>query len=193
MLSLRRARLVSYVVSPQEVCVDAYPKDLIDALTKIGQFALLLIAAVWAYFRLWREGVLRPRVDFRIDCKFFGPHGDEYVVEFLLYANNRGLVIQRFPSIHLRVRSIPTGSALELWEKYKPRLLFPEKLFEAEVVLEKDGYIFVEPGVEQIISYVTKVPRRARFVIARAEFRYENSDPHSAERVFEVPHEDKQG
>src|SRR5262249_7709147 len=136
---------------------------------------------------------LRPRVDFRIDCKFLGPQGEDYVAEFLLYAKNRGLVIQRFPSIRLRVRSVPADAPLEIWESYKPRLLFPQKLFDAEIVHEKYGYIFVEPGVEQLISYITKVPASARFVLARAEFRYKNFDPHSAERVFEVPRRDAQG
>jgi hypothetical protein len=167
--------------------MEQYTKDLIDVGTKVGQLLLLLIAAGWAYFRLWREGVLRTRVDFRIECNFFGPHGGEYIVEFLLLANNRGLVIQTFPSINLKLRAIRSQDKLAPWDKYPDRVQFPEKLLDTEVVHEKYGHIFVEPGVEQVITFVAKIPADVRFILARAEFVYSNSNPHSAERVFEVP------
>ncbi len=57
---------------------------------------------------------------------------------------------------------------------------------QGEIVHEKYSYIFVEPGVEQVITYVTKIPAEYRFILARAEFRYDRLNPHSAEEVFEV-------
>jgi hypothetical protein len=44
----------------------------------------------------------------------------------------------------------------------------------------------VEPGVEQVITYVTKIPEEYRFIVARAEFHYGRGKPHSAEAVFNV-------
>jgi hypothetical protein len=63
---------------------------------------------------------------------------------------------------------------------------FPEELIdERDVLLSmKYGHIFVEPGVEQVITFVASVPETIRFILARAEFEYSDKRTHSSERVF---------
>jgi hypothetical protein len=79
----------------------------------------------------------------------------------------------------------------------EPRALFPERVFptsnkegiqgyKIDMVHRNYGYVFVEAGVKQPLTYVTVIPESLRFVVVRAEFTYENHDPHSVKRVFEV-------
>jgi hypothetical protein len=161
-------------------------RNLLTVAIGATQLLLLVVGAVWAYYRFWREGSHRRRVEFSINCSFFGPQCDEYLAEFTLHADNKGLVVHRFPSIELRVRGIKASEGISFWENRRPRVEFPHKIVQAEIVHEKYAYIFVEPGVKQVITYVTRIPAEYRFILARAEFRYDRRNPHSAESVFEV-------
>jgi hypothetical protein len=161
-------------------------KNLLTIIIAATQLGFLVAGAFWAYYRFWREGSHRRRIEFSIDCIFFGPQQDQYLTQFRLHAVNKGLVVHRFPNIELRVRGIKTSEEISFWLDRWPRVEFPHKIMQAEIVHEKYSYIFVEPGVEQVISYVTKIPAEYHFIIARAEFRYDRRNPHSAENVFEV-------
>jgi hypothetical protein len=112
-----------------------------------------------------------------------------HVTEFLLIIKNQGLVKQEFHEITLRARGIERGTAPALWDGREPRLAFPLKIFQEPDVIyrRKYGHVFVEPGVVQTITYVTRLPETVGFVQVRAEFHYTRSRTHSAERVFEVP------
>ena len=119
-------------------------------ILSISQFIIVLIGAIWAYFRIWKEGIYRPKIQFTIDCSFFAPYQNEIPVEFSLSLINKGLLVQRFKQIELRVRGIRKADGLSYWLQNEPRLYFPEKLFDAQVVYDKKyGHVFVEPGVDR--------------------------------------------
>ena len=44
------------------------------------------------------------------------------------------------------------------------------------------SYVFVEPGVKQLLTYVTIIPENIRFILVHAQFTYLNHDPHGAEK-----------
>jgi hypothetical protein len=161
-------------------------EGVIAIVLQVMQLSFVLAAAIWAYFRFWRERSHMSRMEFDVSCRFHGPQDGRFLAEFTLGAHNKGLVIHKFPSIRLRVRGIKSGAALQSWEG--SRVLFPEKILDnVEVVYKKKNpYLFVEPGVEQRIGYVTTIPTDCAFIIARAEFRYDSERSHSAERVFTV-------
>lgn len=46
-------------------------KDLIDVLSTLASFGLLLVGAVLAYFRFFRGRTLSPRLDLEINCSVF--------------------------------------------------------------------------------------------------------------------------
>ena len=154
-----------------------------------GTFQVLAVLAggLWAWRRLRRERTHTPHIEFDISCNFFGPEQRFYLAEFILSADNRGYVVHRFKSIKLRVRGIEAGQAFEYWPNHEPRLQFPLKLIDDQEVIysEKYGHIFVEPGVNQKITFVTKIPQSCKYIDARAEFTYEShrSRSHSIERV----------
>jgi hypothetical protein len=127
-----------------------------------------------------------PHIEFTINCNLFGPVAGWYIAEFVITAKNVSLVRHQFPEIILRVRGIKQDETPELWDGHGDRLEFRHKLFEANVVLEKWNYIFVEPGVAQQITYVTRIEEAYRYILARAEFHYDQFTPHSIERMFEV-------
>ena len=139
-----------------------------------------------------REDALRerrredtPHIEFSVDCQIHGRRGDEYVVEFVLVASNTGSVQQRFTSILLRVRGIAEGRPLAYWPGNEPRLEFPiTVLDDTEVKPPTLNYLFVEPGVRQVISYSTKIPAEIEYIAARVKFAYDVFTPHTAERVF---------
>jgi hypothetical protein len=67
------------------------------------------------------------------------------------------------------------------------RLAFPDKLSNLNIVPKHYEFIFVEPGVNQEITFVTTISTKYRYILARAEFRYDQHTPHSTERMFAVP------
>ncbi|KJD34993.1 hypothetical protein PW52_12925 [Tamlana sedimentorum] len=159
----------------------------IKILISATQLIIVLVGAAWAYFRLWKEGIHRPRIQFEIEFNPFEHIDKERPVEFRIIINNKGLTKHQFYKINLRVRGIGAGENLELWKGNEPRLLFPHKLIDTEVIYkQKYNYVFVEPGVEQILNYNTKLPSSLRLIQVRAEFEYDRSKNHSVERIFEL-------
>lgn len=129
----------------------------------------------------------QPHIEFKIDCQFFGSRENQFLINFLLIADNRGHVLHRFPKIKLRVRGIKNEEPFEYWEGREPRARFPHKILDVDVVPPKYNFIFVEPGVAQRINYPSIVSADYSFLVARAEFHYDKFTPHSVEDVFTVP------
>lgn len=149
---------------------------------------LVLVGAVWAYFRFFREGSHKSRIEFDIEADFQGPQKGEYIAAFQIRATNKGNVEHEFDSIRLRVRGVKKDSDLKYLEGKEPMLSFPEKNFDTvEIIPKKIGYYFVRPGVDQRFSYVTKLPSSWSTIICRATFKYRNGrELHTAERVFSI-------
>jgi hypothetical protein len=144
--------------------------------------------------QLAREDLIRkqerksvPRIEFSIDCNAYGPEKDDYLTEFLLIIRNRGDVRHEFKKIVLRVRGLESDKALCYWDGHEPRLSFPIKVLDdIDIIPEGYNYFFVEPGVDQILTYVTKIPSSIKYVMALALFEYDELTPHTTERVFQM-------
>lgn len=140
--------------------------------------------------QLKREDEIRleqrvPHLELSLDCRVLGEQMDDYLVEFVLTASNHGLVRWRFRSIRLRVRGIQANQPLLYWGEQKPRLYFPVKLIDVANLIPSDlNYLFVDPGIRQDITYVTKISTTFKYVLAYIEFWYDNTTPHSVERAF---------
>lgn len=139
------------------------------------------------YERVENEQIYIPHIEFTLQCTFFGPHNGAYIAEFILSVHNRGCMAQRFPKIMLRALGIRNGEKFEFWEGNEPRLKFPEKVFETDIVPKGWGFIPVESGVKHDINFTTVIPHEYRFIVAKAEFHFEKYIPQSSEKVFELP------
>jgi hypothetical protein len=168
--------------------MDSGTKTIFDVVLGITQTAIVIGGTVWAYFRFFREGVHKPRIEFDVECSFLGPQQGRYVAAFMIHAINRGNVEHRFSEIRLRVRGIKSSAALNAWKDHEPLLEFPDQEFETVNIVPKElEYYFVRPGIDQRFSFVTSVPAGWRFIITRATFKYETTDElHTAEKAFEV-------
>lgn len=169
--------------------IDENTKNLINVSLGLAQFLVVLCGAAWAYYRFRAEGLHRPRVEFDVDANFLGPQNNYFLTEILISAHNVGLRIRKFPSIKLLVRGIRHDATIEKWKGNEPRLFFPDKIIDnAEVVFKKNySHVFVEPGVKQKLTYLTRIPTEYRFISIRVEFEYDEGRTHSAERMLELP------
>jgi len=104
--------------------------------------------------------------------------------------NNKGLVIHRIHDVLLRVRGIKGDEDLAFFKDNGKRLAFPVPLIDENVIYKrKYSHIFVEPGIDQTLTYITKISSSVKYIVARAELKYDESRTHSVERVFELPRE----
>lgn len=162
-------------------------KILFDVAIPLIQLLVVLGGVAWAIYRFRAEAPHNPRIEFDIQASFLGPQLNYFPTEIIVVAHNKGLRLRKFESIELRVRGIPDNHPIEEWRGNEPRLYLPDKVFsKAEMVFRKFGHLFVEPGVSQQITFFARVPTRYRFVSIRAEFRYDHTRTHSAERLFKT-------
>ena len=139
-----------------------------------------------------------PRVQFELQCDFFGPQTGEYLVCISIRVSNKGTTRRKFKNILLRLRGIEAGSALEYRDPAKPGSLeFPKLLMKTDLVPpsseDRQNYYYVEPEVSQVFTYVTKIPVNIRYVLAHAKFipiteeqEQETENEFPEERLFPV-------
>ncbi len=160
------------------------PEQLTFEIIKI---VLAIAAAAFAYFKFFREGTHRQRIEFDIDYCDLGFIGAERAIEFGCIAENKGNVEQRFDGIRVTIRGIENGPLSQL-KGHEPRLEFPVEIARASLVTDKWQYYFVRPKVKQRFPLVVNVPQSCSIVWVRATFKYQNTDDiHSAERAFRLP------
>ena len=148
---------------------------------------LAVAAAIFAYYKFFREGPHRQRIEFDIEFVDFGVQGEFRVVEFAVTASNKGHIEQEFDEIRLTIRGIVEGRKLKEIEGHEPRLAFPEKIGPISIIPRKYKYFFVRPGVNQRFPIVMKIPSDWRLINAKATFKYLGlNEVHSAERAFEI-------
>lgn len=148
---------------------------------------IAILAAGFTYFKFFREGTHKQRIEFDIDCCDLGTVGEERIIEIGCTAENKGNVEQRFDGIRLKVRGLEAGiSKLSDIEGYEPRLAFSTKIAKASLIPEKKWkYFFVRPGVKQRFPIVMRAPAKCTHIHVRSTFRYKGTeDIHSAERAF---------
>ncbi|MEK7482934.1 MAG: hypothetical protein AABZ60_01240, partial [Planctomycetota bacterium] len=75
------------------------------------------------------------------------------------------------------------------------RVEAPIRLLDTDIIKKegKENFLFVEPGVRQLITYATKIPVsdpetdfRIKYLFIRTRFYYSDKTPHSIERVFSI-------
>ena len=144
-------------------------------------------AAAFTYFKFFREGAHRQRIQFDVDCRDLGLFGGERIVEIGCTAANKGNVEQRFDDIRLTVRAIKPGDTLNEIAGHEPRLAFPALCRAVPLISTKYEYFFVRPKVEQRFPLLLRIPPSCTHLHVRSTFKYKGTnDVHSAERAFSV-------
>lgn len=147
---------------------------------------LIIVAAIFTYFRYFREGTHKQRIEFDIDYTDLGTRYNERIIEVGILAENKGNVEHRFKQISLNVRGIKNDQPLKEFERYKPRLKFPEDLHNIKIISEDVGYYFIRPKVKQRFPVVLKISSDISHLLLKADFYYKSGNFHTAERAFTI-------
>ena len=133
------------------------------------------------------ERVHSPQIEFDLSVRFFGPEKEDYLLEIRLNLTNCGIVQQKLLDPKLRILGVKKDVSLTFRAQDQHRLEFPKEILPlSDVLPENYNYFFVEPGVHQDVSFVTKVPTSVCYILVHSVFHYDPTTPHTTERVFEV-------
>ncbi len=173
--------------------MDDQTKNLATIIISGIQLVIVIIGAIWTYFRFRRENPLHPRIEFNLDCKFFEPQHNSHLTAITISAHNKGNVEHKFTEIRIRILGIKNNQPLKEFEKYPPMVEFPVEIMKGvNIVPPEYEYFFVRPNVNQTFNFATQISSDIRFIIIRATFKYQKiNEIHTAERVFEVKTETK--
>lgn len=146
-----------------------------------------LVTALWAYTKYVVERGLLPPAQFDVDCKFVGLQRDMKLLEVLAHLKNLGTSTLIASDIRVDVRYLDDGDT-ELSCFNDPtktnfgRLKFPNSLRKTlgadEDIGDRRGIrivpfdTFVQPGVDQIYTLITAIPRSATYVLVWSSFQY---------------------
>jgi hypothetical protein len=146
----------------------------------------------------WRREDLRrreqrehtPRVDFRVDVRFVGPHQDAWIVEVLAFLDNKGLVKYETRSLKFELRALLKSDLLAVGdESIGFQTEIPHILVTGSWLPAARSNTFIEPGMATKYSYVTSVPENATIVLLHGRVQYESDVEviHTAEVLVAVP------
>lgn len=157
-------------------------------ILEIIKFLLVVIAALFTYYKFFREGTHRQRIEFDIDFHNLGVRNSDRIIEIGALAENKGNVEQKFNSMQLRIRGIDNESKLIELKDHKPRLGFPiDSKNKWEMIPKKYKPFFVRPGVKQRFPIVVKVPADWTHIQVKITFKYSGTkDIHVSERAFQT-------
>jgi hypothetical protein len=145
---------------------------------EIIKMGLLILAAFFTYYKFFREGAHKQRIEFDIDCVDLGIRNSERIIEIGVLAENKGNIEHRFDGIRVGLRGIDENSTLEEMKNNNPRLFFPIDLLErlnskrASLISKEVPYYFVRPKVKQRFPLVVRIPANVTHIRARATFQY---------------------
>jgi hypothetical protein len=179
-----------------------------EVLLSLGQLAVLISGGVWAFKRFKKEGSHTHRIEFDIECKFYGPQFHNFIAEITLTLKNRAKVRYIIKSCQLRIRGIEASNLIGLCDDpYKGRVCFPVKILPLTEIVPKDSneltansnqeiketvpkakwkFFSSEPEVTQRITFNASVPDHISFILAHARIDYDLDWPHTTEKIFKV-------
>lgn len=141
--------------------------------------AVSVVIPLWGVYRYFLEGLHRPRIEFEVEVIFFPnqKEGDDFPAEIQIIAHNKGKVHFTFHEINLRVLGLKRGEQLNYWREQ--RLNFPVRLVgkknvPVNIIPSRYGYFFVEAGVREIFTFVTKIPQEIGLIDVFVSFKYRN-------------------
>jgi hypothetical protein len=134
-------------------------KNLFDVIFAAVQLAAVISAAIWTYFRFFREGTHKPRIEFDVKCTFYDPKDGVRGAFFEVSASNKGNVEHKFRRISLKVRGVKLDQPND--RRDDGRWNFPEPILEAaELVPEKIRLLLRSPRNHSVFLFPDDDTRR---------------------------------
>lgn len=202
-------------------------KKWLELVAGAAAFIGGLLTGLWAYTKYILERGLLPPAQFDVDCMFVGLQGNKQLLEVLIHLKNLGTSTLIASNIRVDVLYLDGADKPSLFKDPTKasfgRLQFPHSLRKDLRQDKEEGGqrgisvvphdTFVQPGVDQIYTLVTAVPKTTSHVLIWSSFQYAQhptllsrfvlflsrrlgliqysldhvSKPHTLERVFRVP------
>jgi hypothetical protein len=171
----------------------------IDVLRGIITIAVTFIGGLWVWVKFVLERGLLPPSEMAVSVENLGVSGAATVIDCQVHIHNKGSSALVVTDLRIRIRyaefDCPVG-IVDVPPEAGPygRLCFPHaqvldgigssvRTWQVKnrdpVQLERGEFLivpydtFVQPGVNQIYSFVTALPSTAAFLLLRASFRYQ--------------------
>jgi hypothetical protein len=174
-------------------------KTWIEIIERLFTLALGLIGGFWAWSRFVVERGLIPPSQMDLALRTIGSSGPATIVEIGVRLHNKGSSALVVSDLRIRLRYLNDDDDIQIInEPQKPafgRVNFPhahvlnnigaEERVTSAGVRDYDRRLrpgefllvphdtFVQPGVDQLYTFVTAFPRTSSYVLLRAAFRYE--------------------
>jgi hypothetical protein len=178
----------------------AQVKTWIEIVQGAITIAASLVGGLWVWSRFVLERGLLPPSEIDLDLRTVGGSESARIVELEVLIRNKGSSALVVTDVRVRLLHLQAREPIELIGDTKRaafgRVKFPHAFVLNEVgagertvkvndkpageavLLGKGEFLvlpydtFVQPGVEQLYTFITALPAAAMFVLARASFRY---------------------
>lgn len=130
----------------------------------------IIIGGIWALvkFKIFREN--KALIDFTVNLVFHKSIGGWWIVELVAYIENKGKVQHKIQEFDFEVSSLNSQDQVNISEEFGGQVYFPNLIKKGSFLPKKNRYFFIEPGLKNKYSYITKVPDNAELVIMHSWF-----------------------
>jgi hypothetical protein len=178
------------IFSPFVINTDLYlNKDLLDTIRTTLEIIVIFIAGIWAIFKILEFREFKHWIQFEIDANFYPLREninansyiwDEYgkgseknetfthVLELLFKFNNKGKTRVKIYNIHAKISTLPPIDNNYLSSKDGHLRFF--SIWTGNIVPEKKKFYYIEPQVEQTITYLTLIRKPKDIIRIHGEF-----------------------
>ncbi len=174
-------------------------KSWIQVIQGLITIAASLIGGFWAWSRFVVERGLLPPSQMDLSLRTIGSSESATMVEIAVQISNKGSSALVVNDLRIRLRYLDANDEIQVVDQSgKPafgRVTFPHahvlnrvgaeerlakpRTHSQDLRLRPGEFLlipydtFVQPGVEQLYTFVTALPRTCSYILVRASFRYE--------------------
>jgi len=171
------------------ICSDIFSKEFSDIIVNYSTVVGGIAAGLWVLFRfgIFREGY--PKIEHDIDIAVHGEDKAGILVELETTMNNKGQTRHEVHDFKFSLFYLTAD------DQFKPGCDEMNCQVKFNPLRKKQSWIpkkwestFVEPGVCQRYSYITTVPKEARYLLLISRFDYSDDESgfHTAQRVWNL-------
>ncbi|MGT2502837.1 hypothetical protein ACVOMS_22635 [Bradyrhizobium guangxiense] len=153
------------------------------------KFVAIVIAAIWAYYRFFRERTFAPNLHARLGMLLHGTQSDHFIVELQVRMENNGKVLIDLSTISAEVRGLRRDQKIpEHQDKFTLEL--PDVLYSAPSIVSLNT-VFVEPEGRSMRRIFASIPTEYRFIFVQSRLRQVSGDSFVVFRLFDLDNPNK--
>jgi len=157
-------------------------------IESIATALAIIVGGIWALFRFRRQRENYALIDFTVDIKFHKNKGEWWIVELLAFIENKGKVRQEIELFDFELASINDSDKVDISKNFGGQVLFPNIICKGSFLPKQSKYFFIEPGLKNKYSFISRVPIDSEIVLLHSWFNYlDGIHSHAAEKTLKVP------